>query len=72
MSNKGLDITFVHYGIRKEDMNTIESLAKEQDIDIEWLKELIKSYHEKKIRNQDVEDKEIQKLIEEYLNKIDK
>ncbi len=72
MANKGLDLTFVHYGIRKEDMNKIELLAKEQDIDIEWLKELIKSYHEKKIRNQEVEDKEIQKLIEEYLNKIEK
>ena len=39
MAKKGLDTTFLHYGIRKEDMNHIESLCSEHQLDFDWVKE---------------------------------
>lgn len=71
MSKKGLDSLFVHYGIRKDDMATIENLCEQQGIDPEWLKEnLLKTYHEKKIRNEELDDKALKKLLEKALQKI--
>lgn len=71
MSKKGLDALFVHYGIRKDDMATIEALCEQQSIDPEWLKEyLLKTYHEKKIKNEELDEKAMKKLIEKALQKI--
>jgi hypothetical protein len=71
MAKKGLDTTFVHYGIRKEDMDLISVLCTEHQLEFEWVKEeLLKEFHEKKIRNQDVDDKSIEKIIEKALSKI--
>ena len=71
MAKKGLDTTFVHYGIRKEDMDLISVLCTEHQLEFEWVKEeLLKEFHEKKIRNQDVDDKAIEKIIEKALSKI--
>lgn len=71
MSKKGLDSLFVHYGIRKDDMATIENLCEQKGIDPEWLKEnLLKTYHEKKIRNEELDDKALKKLLEKALQKI--
>lgn len=71
MSNKGLDSLFIHYGIRKDDMATIETICAKYEIDPEWLKEyLLKSYHEKKIKNEDLDEKALKKLIEKALQKI--
>jgi hypothetical protein len=71
MSKKGLDSLFVHYGIRKDDMATIENLCEQQGIDPEWLKEnLLKTYHEKKIRNEELDDKALKKMLEKALQKI--
>lgn len=72
MSNIGIDQTFVHRGIRQDDLRIIESIAKEHDIDFEWVKTLLESYHDKKIKNPEMEEKEITRLIEEHLNKINK
>ena len=41
MGRKGLDTLFVHYGIRKEDMDVIEAICAEFDVEPEWLKEQI-------------------------------
>ena len=71
MPKKGLDTTFVHFGIRKEDMALIEVLCTEHKLDFDWVKDdLLKEYHEKKIRNQDMDDKRIEKIIEKALLKI--
>lgn len=71
MAKKGLDTTFVHFGIRKEDMSLIEVLCSKHNLDFEWIRdELLKEFHEKKIRNQDIEESNIEKLIEKALNKI--
>ena len=45
---KGIDNTFVNYGIRKEDMAIIERLAEEAELDMDWIKEDISSNAEAK------------------------
>ena len=71
MAKKGLDITFVHYGIRNADMSIIEALCTEHKLDYDWVKEdLLKEFHEKKIRTQDLDEKAIEKVIEKALLKI--
>lgn len=71
MAKKGLDIIFVHYGIRKEDMDLIETLCTEHKLDFDWVKEdLLKEFHERKIRNQELDEKGIEKIIEKALLKI--
>lgn len=71
MSNKGLDSLFIHYGIRKDDMATIEAICEKYEIEAEWLKEyFLKAYHEKKIKNEDLDEKALKKLMEKALQKI--
>jgi hypothetical protein len=71
MAKKGLDTTFVHYGIRKDDMSLIEALCVEHQLDFDWIKEdLLKEFHEKKIRSQEMDEKDIEKIIEKALHKI--
>lgn len=71
MAKKGLDTTFVHYGIRKEDMDLIAVLCTEHQLDFEWVKEeLLREFHERKIRNQDMDEKSLEKIIEKALSKI--
>jgi hypothetical protein len=71
MAKKGLDTTFVHYGIRKEDMDLISVLCTEHQLDFEWVKEeLLREFHERKIRNQDMDEKSLEKIIEKALSKI--
>jgi hypothetical protein len=70
MVSKGLDYDFVHHGIRQEDLKILETIAGQYEINTEWLKNLLQAFHEKKTKNSEIEDKEITKLIEEYLNKI--
>ena len=71
MAKKGIDTLFVHYGIRKEDINLIEALCTEHKLDFDWVKEdLLKEFHEKKIRSQEIDEMGIEKIIEKALLKI--
>jgi hypothetical protein len=70
MALKGLDSTFVHHGIRNDDLQILETIAQQYEIDGEWLKSLLQAFHDKKTKNPEIDDKEISKLIEEYLNKL--
>lgn len=71
MAKKGLDTTFLHYGIRKEDIALIEILCAQHDLDFDWVKEdLLREFHERKIRNQELDEKAIEKIIEKALQKI--
>jgi hypothetical protein len=68
---KGLDISFVHYGIRKEDLELIETLCNEHQLDADWIRDdILKVYHEKRIQDGDFEGKGIEKLIEKALLKV--
>jgi hypothetical protein len=71
MGKKGLDSTFLHFGIRKEDIQLIETLCEKHELDFDWVKDfLIKEFHEKKIRNQEIDDKTVSQIIDKALQKI--
>ncbi len=69
--NKGLDSSFLHYGVRKQDLTVIAELCKKYELDEDWVtNELIKAYHEQKVANIEVEDKTVSKIISKALLKI--
>jgi hypothetical protein len=71
MAKKSLDTTFLHYGIRKEDLSMIEVLCTAHQIEFDWLKEeILKEFHEKKINNEDLDDKSIEKIIDKAIQQI--
>lgn len=71
MAKKGLDTTFIHYGIRREDMQIIEQMCVKHELDFDWVQDnLLKEFHEKKIRNQEIDEKSIEKVIDKALQKI--
>ena len=71
MAKKSLDTTFLHYGIRKEDLSMIEVLCTEHQIDFDWLKEeILKEFHDRKINNEDLDDKSIEKIIDKAIQQI--
>ena len=62
---------FVHYGIRKEDMGIIEALCAAHHLEFDWVKEeLLREFHERKIRNQEMDEKSIDKIIDKAIQKI--
>ena len=67
---KGLDRTFLHYGIRQEDMNIIEDAARGADIDPDWLKEnILKPYNE--ARNEEaIDEKKLRKILNKALKEV--
>ncbi|MBP5540026.1 MAG: hypothetical protein J6X88_00075 [Bacteroidales bacterium] len=67
---KGLDRTFLHYGIRQEDMEIIEAATRDADIDADWMKEhILKPYNE--ARNEEaVDEKKLRKILNNALKKI--
>jgi len=71
MAKKGLDTTFLHYGIRRDDMGIIEALCTEHQLEFDWVKEkLLKGFHETKIRNQQMDEKSVEKVIDKALQHI--
>ncbi|AXE20883.1 hypothetical protein DR864_25665 [Runella rosea] len=68
---KGLDISFVHYGIRRDDLDLIETLCTTHGLDADWvLEDLLKNLHEKRVSDADLDGKGIEKLIEKALSKV--
>jgi len=67
---KGLDRTFLHYGIRQEDMNIIEDAARGADIDPDWMKEyVLKPYNE--ARNEEaIDEKKLRKILNKALKEV--
>lgn len=69
--HKGLDSSFINYGIRKQDLAVLSELCQKHEIDFEWLKEyLLKNYHELKVSKIDMEDSDVVDLISKALQKI--
>ena len=70
---KGIDRTFLHYGIRQEDMRLIEGACTTNEIDEDWLKEqILRSYQtEKSVSPTDtVEDRNVEKILKKALKQI--
>jgi hypothetical protein len=68
---KGIDSTFLHFGVRKEDMELIEQSCQEADIDAEWLKEyILKPYNEERNNQNFVEEKKLAKILKKALKNL--
>lgn len=68
---KGVDSTFLHYGVRQEDMALIEQSCRDNDIDAEWMKEkILKPYHKDRNNQNYVDDKNISKILKKALKEL--
>ena len=68
---KGIDSTFLHYGVRNEDMSLIEQTCQDSDIDTEWLKEqILKPYNEERNNQNFVEEKKLTKILKKALKNV--
>jgi len=68
---KGVDSTFLHYGIRRDDMQIIETVCQENGIDEEWMKEsILKQYHEERNNQNLLEDKTLNRIIKKALKEL--
>ena len=71
MARKGIDSTFLHYGVRNEDMSLIEQACQDSDINTEWLKEqILKPYNEERNNQNFVEEKKLTKILKKALKNV--
>lgn len=65
---KGLDGKFLHYGIRREDLELIRTLCEKHDIDFDWMsEEILRKYHAAKVERIEMNDEETEKIIAEAI-----
>lgn len=65
---KGLDGKFLHYGIRKEDLELIRTLCEKHDIDFDRMsEEILRKYHAAKVERIEMNDEETEKIIAEAI-----
>lgn len=68
---KGLDGKFLHYGIRSEDLATIETICQSEDVDFYWLsEEILKVYHAQKVDTIEISDQTTEEIIRAAIQKI--
>ena len=69
---KGIDPKFVHYGIRKDDLATIEAICEaERSIDFNWLsEEILKAYYAKKVDVIEMSDSDAEEIIRAAIQKV--
>ena len=73
MARKGIDSTFLHYGIRTSDMDIIQDLCTSPDFQLnpDWVKdEILKLYNEGGNDQGVVEEKTVRQIIKNALKKI--
>ncbi len=68
---KGIDSTFLHYGVRNEDMAMIEQSCQDSDINADWLKDnILKPYNEERNNQNVVEEKKLVKILKKALKNL--
>jgi len=61
---KGLDQKFLHYGIRKEDLELIRTLCEKYSIDFDWMsEEIFKKFHASKVDKIEMSDNDTESII---------
>ena len=72
MANKSLDGTFLHYGIRQDDMSDIEKLCESHELDFEWVKEkILKAYHEKRVDKIEMTQSDTESVIKKAIDNLE-
>ena len=71
MNNKGLDGKFLYYGIRKGDLEIIESLCDKYELDKEWVEEqLLKAYHERKVNTIEMSSGDVEQVVNNAIQQL--
>lgn len=61
---KGLDGKFLHYGIRREDLELIRTLCEKHEIDFGWMsEEILRKYHAAKVDKIEMSEDNTEKII---------
>ena len=68
---KGLDQKFLHYGIRKDDLDLIETLCEKHNVSFDWFcEEILHKYNEAKDDKIEMHDSDTEKNISEAIQII--
>ena len=68
---KGLDQKFLHYGIRKEDLELIRTLCEMHGLDFEWMsEEILRKFHAVKVDKIEISDNDTEKVINDAIQLI--
>ena len=70
---KGIDKTFMDYGIRREDLAIVEATCELNGIDSDWLEEyILKPYYTEKSKSEYpvLKEKEAEKIVSKALEQI--
>ena len=66
---KGLDLKFLHYGIRKEDLELIRTLCEKYGLDFDWMsEEILRKFHAAKVDKIEISDSDTENIITNHLN----
>lgn len=69
--SKGIDSVFLHYGVRKEDMELILQTCRDNDINEEWLKEnILKPYNEARTQQNTVDERTLTKIMKRAIKNV--
>lgn len=69
--NKGLDRDFLHYGIRKDDLEMIRSLCEKYGLDADWvIEDILKAYHERKVGAIEMSDSDTEQVVNVAIQNI--
>ena len=61
---KGLDQKFLHYGIRKEDLELINTLCEKHNLDFDWVsEEILRKFHAAKVDKIEMSDSDTESII---------
>jgi hypothetical protein len=67
---KGLDKTFLDYGVRKDDMHVLEKLAADQGIPFEIIEELLKTQNRSDSQGEAIDEKAQVKELEKLIRRL--
>lgn len=68
---KGLDQKFLHYGIRKEDLELIRTLCDKHGLDFEWMsEETLRKFHAVRVDKIEIGDNDTEKVINDAIQLI--
>lgn len=68
---KGLDGKFLHYGIRKEDLELIRTLCEKHEIDFAWMsEEILRKYHADKVDKIEMNYEDTERIVAEAIARI--
>ena len=70
MAKKGIDSTFLHYGIKQDDMAIVEQVCNDSGIDAEWMKEKILKVYQEERKSDNLDEKKVAKIINKALKSL--